>query len=96
MVNIMNVLLIMVFLDFCFFGKDFCVLILFDLEFDKVVECFIINFVIGVINVVLLLFGVVVNFFIILVISRKIFFWIFLNVLLGCLVVFDFFVGLFV
>lgn len=60
--------------NYIFVDNGFCILILFDFEFDKIVEWYVINLVIGVLNVVLLLFGVVVNFFIVLVIFRKVLF----------------------
>ncbi|XP_022797036.1 adenosine receptor A2b-like [Stylophora pistillata] len=77
-------------------AKDFCVLILPDPEFDKAAERLTTNLVTSVINVVLSPFGVITNFFIILVISRKISLWTPLNVLLGCLAASDFLVGLLV
>ena len=96
MANITNASLTTVSSDFRPLGKDFCVLILPDPEFDKAAERFTTNLVTGVINAVLSPFGVAANFLIILVISRKISLWTPLNVLLGCLAASDFLVGLLV
>lgn len=74
--------------------SDFCLSILPDPEFDKVAERYATNLVTGVLNAVLSPFGVVANFFIVLVISRKVSLRTPLNMLLGCLAASDFLVSL--
>ena len=74
--------------------NGFCFSILPDPEFDKVADRYTTNLVTGVLNAVLSPFGVVANFFIVLVISRKVSLRTPLNVLLGCLAASDFLVSL--
>lgn len=74
----------------------FCFKILPDPEFDKVADRYTTNLVTGVINVVLSPFGVVANLLIVWVICRKVSLRTPLNLLLGCLAVSDFMVGLLV
>ena len=74
--------------------EGFCLSILPDPEFHKIAERYATNLVTGVFNAVLSPFGVVANFFIVLVISRKLSLRTPLNVLLGCLAASDFLVSL--
>lgn len=74
--------------------NGFCLSILPDPEFDKIAERYATNLVTGVLNAVLSPFGVVANFFIILVILRKVSLRTPLNILLGCLAASDFLVSL--
>ena len=74
--------------------NKFCIAILPDPEFDKIAERYATNLVTGVLNAVLSPFGVVTNFFIVLVISRKLSLRTPLNMLLGCLAASDFLVSL--
>lgn len=74
--------------------NDFCLSILPDPEFDKVADRYVTNLVTGVLNAVLSPFGVVANFLIVLVISKKVSLRTPLNILLGCLAASDFLVGL--
>ena len=73
--------------------NDFCISILPDPEFDKVADRYTTNLVTGVLNAALSPFGVVANFFIVLVISRKVSLRTPLNMLLGCLAASDFLVS---
>lgn len=75
-------------------GDDFCLLILPDPEFDKVADRYATNLLTGVVNAVLSPFAVVTNFFIVLVITRSASLRTPLNMLLGCLALSDFLVGL--
>ena len=74
--------------------NDLCFLILPDPEFHKVADRYDTNLLTGVLNAVLSPFGVVANFLIILVIIRNVSLRTPLNILLGCLAVSDFLVGL--
>ena len=74
--------------------NGFCISILPDPEFDKIVERYATNLVTGVLNAVLSPFGVVANFLIVLVIFRKVSLQTPLNMLLGCLATSDFLVSL--
>lgn len=75
-------------LDECF--------VLLDFVDEKLMICYVLNFIIVIINVVCLFFVVVVNFFVVFVIVWKVVFYIFLNVFLVSLVCFDFMVGMLV
>lgn len=74
--------------------NDLCSSILPDPEFHKVADRHTTNLVTGVLNAVLSPFGVVGNFAIVLVISRKVSLRTPLNMLLGCLAASDFLVSL--
>ena len=73
---------------------NFCLLILPDPEFDKVTDRYATNLLTGVVNAVLSPFAVVANFVIVLVITGRASLRTPLNLLLGCLALSDFLVGL--